>query len=733
MTVSLNSNYLTSFPKLWELLDVFQYCTIHLFWMNNLSTNIQENVLKFNSTAPHQPLFIFIHNYNYIETRSVYDSDENIEFMSQTNLKQLSSIYAKVFTSSKFISVCTVQFPALHGLGQDNLEKYFDSLDYYRLSVNQNHTLHTANYIILPVNNLAKKSDTLILTVNALQVNSKFILVPQFENTIYIQCPPTLLYCWNQNDGELRWISLKRTIKLEIDIRSIWKDLYPKVKVPIDKWQTGSRLWEAKHVCPFVRNHWNPLSIDQSFANEKCVQIFIGASLNCTSNSCQDLVRYFYAYESYAGIHYNPEKIQNCFPFGSQSHGYRYSVFVYRRYNKANTNDFNVFKLLSPFSKLGWFVLLATILFLGCTLKITRIQGNPYYWLYAVIIEQHDDRQSSTSFHNWYLVILWLYACHLLRSQYTSSLYTYMTKVSNPSGIPDSLNELLKNSSMHIITDPHAATDLDAGQKTSGYKEMEANFWENINGKLLFYQNNYKNIFTLAYSGKKLVERYLCRRQWGIFISGNKNLREYKRQNRDANPKYPELKCLSFNRFAWLYQTRTPGYDYSLYYKLLLLLFGEYFIVENNDSVLFPELHLWCSRETNYLSDAFSSILGSLVESGLYAYHNHYLDIARQMMALNKFLLINKFNQSWSWFSLVNQMISKNVPFAWYTSANRRLSETLSVDETTMAGEIVGNMNDFRYIWILYGAVNVLLFMLFLFERAFKILFVWCQSTLVYL
>lgn len=188
----------------------------------------------------------------------------------------------------------------------------------------------------------------------------------------------------------------------------------------------------------------------RNFDRENCLKQTIADSINCSSKSCEKIRDNSHEFES-TGIDFGQNRQYNS--FGGQLHGFRYSIFVIKQSIKDSSADLNALKLLAPFGTLGSWIKLFTIICLRLALKITVIQNNLYCWLFGVMLEQEDDKRKWANLYNWFLIFVWLYACHLIRSQYTSSLYTHMTKESDPTGIPTSFKELVYNSSIKLIID----------------------------------------------------------------------------------------------------------------------------------------------------------------------------------------------------------------------------------------------------------------------------------------
>ncbi len=178
--------------------------------------------------------------------------------------------------------------------------------------------------------------------------------------------------------------------------------------------------------------------------------------------------------------------------------------------------------------------------------------------------------------------------------------------------------------------------------------------------------------------------------------------------------------CTKWTRFGWIYNTNprsiTVGSQSDwVYSKLVMLLFGKYLLIENNDPVIFSEIYIWQSNSKNCFTEIFNLRLGSIVESGIYGYQNHHLEIFTQRKILAEFLSASRFNYSWNWVSFVYQLISKNTPIASYSSRSYQLSESLANmnEKDNMA---VGKLYDFRYVWLFYDVCVLVLLFQFLLE-----------------
>ncbi len=142
-------------------------------------------------------------------------------------------------------------------------------------------------------------------------------------------------------------------------------------------------------------------------------------------------------------------------------------------------------------------------------------------------------------------------------------------------------------------------------------------------------------------------------------------------------------------------------------------------MIENKQEVVFPQLRLWFSFYRNYLQEDFQKGLSKLVESGLYDYQNHYLEIVNQHTALTMFVKESGFNRSWNLLSLVNQMISKHIPLGWYSSKNYRLSESVGSGDYG-SEEVAQSLDKFKDLFLFCAVLQVMLIPVIIIEISWK-------------
>lgn len=709
--------------------------------MKNSRIDIQKSVLQY-SLSEHHPRFLTIITINMVYNKSYSDimGTNNITHTTQTDMNYLSHLYNTLFENSKLNKACILQIPVLKNSDPKDLEHFFKQVEISRYKTEYHMHLYMPNFILLPLLSDGKNYSEVALKLPSRPTSSLVLLVKINTNELLFPCTPTLKDCWI--DYKLRWILADKQTKQILGNGNIWSDLNGR----------SQNFQNFKGLSQFSEYACTQTEINLSYQNyfsflddqNDCLKLIIAASINCTSIECvYTMLSYEFSFlrliEEY---HVDPIRIQMVSPFGALFHGYRYSVFVNKMYNKLTSEDSNVFRLLAPIDTIGWLTLVVTIIYLGYILNITRHQDNSYYWIFAVTIEQADDLRKSVNFKNWFLIFLWLYASHLIRSLYTSDMYTYMTMDSDPTNIPETFNELVLNNSMNILVDLRIYQKLKNGKFTNNYDTAFQQYLLNkMEEKSWVYFDSEENAVNLAYSGRKYQERILCHFyeehdiEDGIFLVGWDNQRKlHKRLENVIFRRKVVPNCTTWNRFAWFYATHSSRiHKSSLYTKLLLMLFGEYFLMENNDQIVFSELHFWYSPKNNLLQDLFFSRLASLDASGIYAYHNHIHEFLTQMKVLDFFRLNVKLNFSLSWFSLVNILIPANSRLGWYSATSYKLAESLS--KTYEIDSRTGTFKDFNYVWILYGVFIMPIILLFIFEMSFFSVYRWflCVCTRVYL
>lgn len=707
-TLPVQSTYL----KPLHIFHTFESCSGHLFWSKNKNTELQQKFILFLilTQLPKVPIILTqnkIYNFTIKNSKSFLTT-------SQADLQYISGIYYRAFSILKYSTYCIFQFPVLNN--DHDIEDYFRNDRRFRSHRRFNETLHTANYIVLPV--VSQTTSQLTVDVNYYELHSKVILYNIKENIKFLPCTPSIDDCWVNK--KLLWKQSKENITLSKQY--IWKDVFTQTQSQMITWKTESftpHNWNLSKLCPFTGKPLSNNTSLQSSDTEKCIKLMIASSINCTSESCQSILQKFYQY-AFVENPVNWQSIQHYSPFGSRINGYRYSVFVNKR---SIYEDSIALKLFGPLLLCGTSELIicfVTVLCLAVTLKKMEFPVNPFYWIYATVLEQECCKCKWVNYQNWCCLTLWLYSCHLLRMQYASNVCASMTKESGPQEIPNTFQKLLHNTTFMLLSNARSnfrfstASDLESHDNKIRKHNIRI-----ITNRTIWYFNNSTNILTLAYSGPKNEERFSCKKLGALFFTGKEKANKYYDTDRYKRKQSFWQMCTKWNRFALFYNTNPEIYtDYkfqtTMYSKLLLLVFGDYILIENSDPVIFPELHQWFSRKRTYLSEAFDRKIGSLTESGLHAYQNHILEIFTQRAALLYFLEGSQFNQSWNWFTMINQVVSKNTPLAWYSAGSRRL--VASFTEMHQNKGFGLRLEIFIFFFVSYAVAMIFIVWIFLFE-----------------
>lgn len=699
-----------------EFFQAFKFCTMHIFWSKNVDTKLQTDFLRLIWLLG-SPNFYVIQtensevNLNYTS----YDEIFNCTVGTQSDLQFNSLMYKNIFRPFKHSTPSILQLPVLQGLEVKNLQTFLTDAGMYLEIVEPKEHLYLANFVVLPLSPLKYNTQQLKFS-HLTYLKSNIIILDQTNYKIHKPCFPIIGDCWSQD--ELIWIPIKLDIFLA-NIHSLWVNPFKQS----DATMIVLNYWYPIQACPY---NGNPkMLVDKPFLPdiEVCVKHIIAASINCTSSSCSKHIR---NYHKFSSIESPTKHIREFLPIGARVHGFKYLIFINKHTSKMASADLNAFLLLSPFSILGWSIILITVFILSLILGMTVKSGGMYLWIYAILLEQDFMSKMQINVHNCSIVILWMYSCHLLRSQYTSSLYTYMTLSSDPYDIPSSFNELVNHNNMILMmsetgwrTFENTGTTINS--LTTNNQKLQK-LWSKASDKLWVYNHNWRNYLKLGYPSKDQQEKYLCNIAYGYgvkrgrFLTGSNNLNEWHiaatQKINYTNSSY----CATCNRFAWLYRPneKRNGYKSPMHFKILMTLFNEFILFEKDDAVVFPVVYLWSSLQLSYLGETFSRKLSSLVESGVYEYQTNYKDLMTQRFTLDHLIEELGIKRAWSWFGFISELVSNRKIFSKYGS--RTVFEYLNNANLTVEYNIVGKMNDFRYVWLCYSMGVVTLFMVFLFE-----------------
>ncbi|CAL8135271.1 unnamed protein product [Orchesella dallaii] len=218
-------------------------------------------------------------------------------------------------------------------------------------------------------------------------------------------------------------------------------------------WKLQNRLWEKTT----TRNRYSGMSCDDlqfikmraampmTFLPEGCITELIYHRHNC-SFDCFTFLR---SQVQYARLHYTEISKYDASIFGIRMSGFRFSIF-----KPYQTRQIDLEALLKPISYFWWMILSLTAFSLAATLHASGV-SNVSFVLYQIALES-DFKISAKDFKTKHAVLLtgWLFACILLRNVYTSSIFSYVTAVSNPP-TPESIDILLGNTTINLLFSNH--------------------------------------------------------------------------------------------------------------------------------------------------------------------------------------------------------------------------------------------------------------------------------------
>jgi len=74
------------------------------------------------------------------------------------------------------------------------------------------------------------------------------------------------------------------------------------------------------------------------------------------------------------------------------------------------------------------------------TLKATGFQNLACFWHLVTLIEQGKPKEGNVNGKNKHLMLAWLFAALLIRTIYTSDIYSYLTKPPEAKNLPKTFN-----------------------------------------------------------------------------------------------------------------------------------------------------------------------------------------------------------------------------------------------------------------------------------------------------
>jgi len=149
-----------------------------------------------------------------------------------------------------------------------------------------------------------------------------------------------------------------------------------------------------------------------------------------------------------------PKKHPYLFTFGSYFEGFRYLVFID---GKHTHNQFNsvgdIQALVQPLSIWTWMLLVTTYFVVAWLGYLARLE-NPLMYLLSLLIEQENLVFEGKTASKIAVISVWLYATFWFRLAYTSSLFSNLAAVPDPT-YPRNLNESLSDDGFYKFASSH--------------------------------------------------------------------------------------------------------------------------------------------------------------------------------------------------------------------------------------------------------------------------------------
>lgn len=402
-----------------------------------------------------------------------------------------------------------------------------------------------------------------------------------------------------------------------------------------------------------------------------CIKEIIRMKLNCTSQICVNVISNQFHFKNSVSV----QKHMYALPHGNEFNGIKYSFF----YMPANTR--NLYALVSPFSLVGWVIAIISFYFVGFTFWLSHFQSHNYFGLLALLLEQDDNIANEINRNTAFLIITWLFAAHILRNEYTSNLFTYMTVEQSPPDLPNNFEEIVKNEPTIILVNGYARfliqSYVDLVEIELFRKESKIYNLAKLTLKKMWYSSPRPG--PLSNIRHRDDENFdVCRAKYGKYI--------------------PEL-CLRRERFAHVYLSG-PSDDYQisgiLATKLLLKTkYNRIQIIEKNDADLFQSLHLTVTYTNNFLKSTFEKYLAYLIQSGIVKLQKKYLTEQNMRYNVHEINKTTKYSIDKNIFYYIS-MWQHNNCFSLYRKANCDLSPDKN-------GEVPVKLADLLTVWILLG------------------------------
>jgi len=365
--------------------------------------------------------------------------------------------------------------------------------------------------------------------------------------------------------------------------------------------------------------------------------------------------------------------------FGARFDGLRYTVFVKHETALYKTN---VLTLLGPYTLRDWSFLILCGFVLAATLKATGFTESACFWVAISVMEQGELKTSYLTCKNKYLIMSWLFAALLIRTIYTSDIYSYLTKAPEAKDVPKSFNQLVLNNTTPIVCGESEFHYIQyIIDKTRLY--INSSYIEDV------YHNLIASLITLVPDEERLQET-LIRLMLGpdkILLKKGFIRYEY----------FSSLEFHQWQRFAVLHQLTIQSYFRMAYLYPLIKLCGRAVTYTNNDASAFTQPRIWSIDGDHFFTASFESAIAAMDESGITNFLETRADVSYQIDILKDVRGTHGAMQSFNLVGFAEKSLSNKLT----TSDDVILQGEKSIRGATIA--------DFMAVWIAFFTFALLL------------------------
>ncbi|CAL8127631.1 unnamed protein product [Orchesella dallaii] len=449
------------------------------------------------------------------------------------------------------------------------------------------------------------------------------------------------------------WISTKRN-HIEIPcfasnrIKLVVKTSATKLEGVLDSWERLHQKfnWRGPKIidhnidtCENFHRIKVGIEFDENLVSSCTIKMILDY-VKCVSPSC---VSQFIGMISYGASIYTVRIGKQSMNAGFLSYGYKYSL-LYHKNELESKADLSF--LYHSFKLVEWVFVVLVVCLLIFVLRKTGVSTSTS-WVLATIIDQGDIDRKHVNFKNYHLIIIWLLCTDLIRNMYTARMYDFLTAAPSPKSMPTSFRDLFHGNDSEIKELLADRSIINMLYDVERYR-LQTNFHQGeeienaIREKSIVPYKNYDPIIFVR-NVSKVVETACAK-----FVVSHVWFCECPLAY-DTETFGSKLK-----KFAIIYRTRAEAGDTqtNFYLRLLLPVFGNRQIYENNEQEQLVNFKLWFFKDKSWFFERFSKLFERLHESGIEKRLREYYDsfnLASKMRNVNN---LGKFNKRISFITL---------------------------------------------------------------------------------